>query len=241
MGSSFRRLFLDFAAGCRLVPRAGGMTALPGKSPGMDRLLERLLSWPDAAAYAPILKAALTDPYFPLGMLGKTLFAHVTGMRFYIDKDRPDLQPLLVRDLVEFAQAFLQIRKDLATLYRGMPLLSISLDGRIPHEPPSDQWCRMCGTCCQIGGVPAVAPKGVTYPPHWRELLEGTRLANQQLCPFLFQSPGSAHHFCSIHPIKPIACRAFDAEDCRARHRDGYLHGAVPKTSPLPAQKKSVE
>lgn len=232
---TFRRLFLDFAAGVRAAHRAGETSALLGKSPWMDPFLDRLLSWPGAAPYAPILKAALLDPYFPLGMLERTLFAHVTGMRFYLNKDRPDLQPLLVRDLVEFAGAFLQIRKDLAVLCRRMPLLSPPLDGRT-HEQPSEQWCRMCGTCCQIGGVPAVAPQGMSYPPHWRELLEGTRLTNQQLCPFLFQSPGSAHHFCSIHPIKPIACRAFDAEDCRARHRDGYLHGRDAEDFPSPPE-----
>lgn len=162
-------------------------------------------------------------------MLERTLFAHVTGMRFYIHKDRPEMQPLLVRDLVQFAEAFLGIRADLTTIFRTLPFPSLPWDGH-GQGPPSGQWCRMCGTCCQIGGVPAVAPEGVTYPPHWRELLEGTRLANQQLCPFLFQSPGTALHFCSIHPIKPIACRAFDAEDCRARLRDGYLHGTVPET-----------
>lgn len=248
---TFRRLFLDFAAARQAFLQLGVQTPIPsGRNdphgspsgtnpehhqrqdrtenrcrPHPDELLHRLLSRPDVADHAPILKAALLDPYFPLGMLERTLFAHVTGMRFYIDKDRPELQPLLVRDLVEFAEAFLRIREDFSTIFSHTPLPALPWDGCSPGPPPG-QWCRMCGTCCQIGGVPAVAPQRVIYPGHWKEFLEGTRLANQQLCPFLFQSPGTAVHFCSIHPIKPVACSAFDAEDCRARRRDGFLHAA---------------
>ena len=222
---TFRQLFLEFSAALRAAHRGGeALPPAPGESVDLGRLLERLVSRPDAAAHAPVLKAALMDPYFPVGMLERTLFAHVTGMRFYIDKDRPEIQPLLVRDLVEFAEAFRLIRQDLDVLCRRHPAFGFFMECRGP-EPPSDQWCRMCGTCCQIGAVPAVAPSGVTYPPHWHDLLEGTRLVNQQLCPFLFRSPGTGYYFCSIHPIKPVACRAFDAEDCRARRRDGYLHG----------------
>uniref|UniRef100_A0A832EJE4 YkgJ family cysteine cluster protein n=1 Tax=Desulfacinum infernum TaxID=35837 RepID=A0A832EJE4_9BACT len=187
--------------------------------------LDRLLAWPGAAAHGPVLQAALLDPFFPLAMMQRTLFAHVTGMRFYIHKDRPDLQPMLLRDLSQFARAFLEIRRDLAVLYPCRPPSSFLEDGA-PTLAPFDQWCDLCGQCCQIGGVPAQPPESVCYPDSWRDLLEGTRLDNQQLCPFLFQYRGSQVHFCAIHRIKPVACRSFDADDCRARRRDGFLHDA---------------
>lgn len=238
MNPSFRQLFLDFAAVRRHVqaatahahqhadpscaeaaPSGDASTNVPH---ALLKPLQRLIQWPGAFTHAESLTKALLDPYFPAEMIQQTLFAHVTGMRFYIDKNRPELQPLLLRDLAQFAEAFLQIRQDLHELAYPAPA-GIPLDGR-SFPIPSGQWCRLCGTCCQIGGVPAVPPPGVVYPPHWRALLEGTRLDNQQLCPFLFQSPGSMHHFCSIHAIKPVPCSAFDAEDCRARQRDGRLH-----------------
>lgn len=248
MPSSFRRLFLDFAATRRRAHAAAvnGADAHPPCHPiettsnvegsifsfkPLYEALERLLQWPGASAHAATLTEALLDPYFPVEMIEKTLFAHVTGMRFYIHKDRPEMQPLLLRDLVQFAEAFLQIQQDLRELTDSTPL-SLPLDGR-SHPDPSGQWCRMCGTCCEIGGVPAVPPQEVTYPAHWRALLEGTRLDNHQLCPFLFQSPRSSHHFCSIHCIKPVPCQAFDIEDCRARRHDGRLHQGFDELSPL--------
>ncbi|MEJ5348571.1 MAG: hypothetical protein WHS46_07765 [Desulfosoma sp.] len=247
MPPSFRQLFLDFAAirrqsfaACKdssgfsaallYAQKTSSQGLESGVPKGLLQALDRLLQWPGASADKVTLTQALLDPYFPAEMIQGTIFSHVTGMRFYIDKDRPEMQPLLLRDLTRFAEAFLEIRHDLARLPSFASLL-LSTDSR-PHPVPSGQWCHMCGTCCEIGGVPAVAPPGVTYPSHWRALLEGTRLDNQQLCPFLFQSPGSKHHFCSIHPIKPLPCQAFDAEDCRARRRNGSLHQSIFDPSP---------
>lgn len=248
MPSSFRRLFLDFATARRHARAAAENNADPHTPRHLTETasnvegsifsfkplyeaLERLLQWPGASAHALPLTKALLDPYFPVEMIEKSLFAHVTGMRFYIDKDRPEMQPLLLRDLVQLAEAFLQIRQELRELKDSTPL-SLPLDGRSCPDP-SRQWCRMCGTCCEIGGVPAVPPQGVTYPAYWRALLEGTRLDNHQLCPFLFQSPRSSHHFCSIHRIKPVPRQAFDIEDCRARRRDGRLHQGSSELSSL--------
>lgn len=247
MSLSFRSLFLNFVAvrrktlavfqqdggGRPRLPREKDLTAEGARACCPDALMEavqRLLQWPGASKHATILTQALLDPYFPAEMIRKTLFAHVTGMRFYIDKERPEMQPVLLRDLTQFAKAFLHIREDLANLASLRPSAP-PLDGR-RLVPPSGQWCRMCGTCCAIGGVPAVPPQGVVYPSHWRGFLEGTQLDNQQLCPFLFQSPGSMHHFCSIHPIKPVPCRAFDAEDCRARRQDVPLHQGTFEPEP---------
>jgi len=171
-----------------------------------------------------ILMRALPDPYFPLGMLEQTIFADVVGMRFFIHKQRWDLEPTIGQELVEWAEAFLRIRHDIETLFDPNTVTCIPVDG-IRHCLPSGQWCNLCGVCCQIGGVPPDPPPGVVYPDHWLGFLAGETLENQQLCPFLFQYFGEPRFFCAIHNIKPVSCRVFDREDCRKRIEDRGLHG----------------
>lgn len=169
---------------------------------------------------------ALPDPYFPLGMLEQTIFADVVGMRFFINKRRPDLEPILGQELVEWAGAFLRIRHDIQTLFDPNTITCIPVDGT-RHRLPSGHWCNLCGVCCQIGGIRPDPPPDISYPDHWFGLLSGETLENQQLCPFLFQYFGEPRFFCAIHNIKPVTCRVFDREDCRRRLQDRGLHGDV--------------
>ena len=83
----------------------------------VDRLLQRLLSRYHLKSEVSILRQALLDSYFPLGMLERTLFADVVGMRFFINKSRPDLEPTLAVELVEWAAAFLRIRHDIQIFF----------------------------------------------------------------------------------------------------------------------------
>jgi hypothetical protein len=186
----------------------------------LGRLLDRFHHQTDVS----ILLQALPDPYFPLGMIEQTIFADVVGMRFFINKRRPDLEPILCRELVEWASAFLKIRQDIQTLFDPNTVTCIPVDGT-RHRLPSGQWCNLCGVCCQIGGIPPDPPSGVVYPDHWSGLLSGEALENQQVCPFLFQHFGEPYFFCAIHNIKPLTCRAFDRKDCRRRLKDQGLHG----------------
>ena len=187
----------------------------------LEALLERFY----AKSGGGVVRQALLDPYFPLGMIAGTMFADVVGMRFFINKRRPDLEAALARELLEWSQAFVQIRQDIDTFFDPQTITCIPLDGR-RHPLPSDQWCRLCGVCCQIGGVPPRAPDAVRYPQRWHAWLAGDAVSNQQLCPFLFQFFGQRHFFCAIHQIKPLACRGFDRHACQQRRRDGYLHAA---------------
>ena len=170
-----------------------------------------------------MLRQALLDPYFPLGMLEQTVFSDVDGMRFFINKNRPDLEPVLVAELVRWSEAFLEIRLDIETFFDPESISCISLDGK-RHQLPTDQWCTLCGVCCQIGGVPPAPPAGIRYPAHWYTYLAGGAVDNQQLCPFLFQYFGEQRFFCAIHNIKPIACRQFGEEECRRRLVERGLH-----------------
>jgi hypothetical protein len=150
-----------------------------------------------------VLRQALLDPYFPLGMLEQTVFADVDGMRFYINKRRLDLEPGLIEELKRWSEAFLRIRRDIQKLFDPETITCIPLDGK-KHQLPTGQWCTLCGVCCQIGGVPPLPPAGVQYPDYWNTYL--------------------ARFFCAIHNIKPIACRQFGEEECRRRLVERGLH-----------------
>jgi hypothetical protein len=156
-------------------------------------------------------------------MIARTIFSDVTGMRFYINKRRPDLEPSLAAELSDFAQTFAKIKLDIETFFNPETITCIPLDGK-KHRLPLNQWCRMCGTCCQIGGIPPGPPPGICYPDRWHSFLSGLAVDNQQLCPFLFQYFGESFYFCGIHHIKPTACRTFDHQDCLKRLAEKNLH-----------------
>ncbi len=191
--------------------------------PRVDGLLEQLLSRCQPKSEIAILQQALLDPYSPLGMLEKTIFADVIGMRFFINKHRPDLEAALAGELAAWASAFLRIRHDIKIFFDPAKVTCIPVDGT-RHRLPYDQWCLLCGTCCQIGGIPPEPPPSVRYPDHWYPFLTGEAVDNQQLCPFLFQYFGEPRFFCAVHHIKPLACRQFDEKDCRQRQAEGGLH-----------------
>ena len=188
-----------------------------------DGLLQKLISRHDLNSDRSTLRQALLDPYIPLGMLTRTMFADVVGMRFYINKRRPDLEPVLAAELLGWVRAFLRIRLDIQTRFDPETITCIPVDGT-RHPLPSGQWCTLCGICCQIGGVPPNPPPGIRYPDHWYDFLAGNAVENQQLCPFLFQYFGEPVFFCAIHHIKPIACRKFDLNDCQKRLMEKNLH-----------------
>jgi hypothetical protein len=188
-----------------------------------DDLLQQLLGRFPLKSDLVTLQQALLDPYFPLGMLERTIFSDVVGMRFFINKRRADLEPLLAAELVEWAAAFVKIRHDIQKYFDPETITCIPIDG-LRHRLPSNQWCTLCGVCCQIGGVPPDPPPDIRYPDHWRKFLSGEAVENQQLCPFLFQYLGEPRFFCAIHHVKPVACRQFDREDCQERLDECNLH-----------------
>lgn len=186
--------------------------------------LDPLLALCAKSSDVSLWQQALLDPYFPLGMLEQTIFADVEGMRFYINKRRLDLAPVLADELGKYAEAFLRIRLDIETLFDPETITCIPLDGH-KHQLPTEQWCTLCGVCCQIGGVPPEPPAETDYPDHWYKYLAGGAVDNQQLCPFLFQYFGEPRFFCAIHHVKPMSCRYFDEKECRKRLFEGSLHG----------------
>jgi hypothetical protein len=215
----FTKLFIDFAGARQEQLRGTGCV----EQDSMNNISNQLLSrYPDESEASRVHRALL-DPYFPLGMLERTLFADVDGMRFFINKSRPDLEPVLIDALREWSEVFLRIRSDIETSYDPATITCIPLDG-MRHRLPTAQWCTLCGICCQIGGVPPMPPPGVLYPNHWSSYLAGDAMENQQLCPFLYQYFGELFFFCAIHNIKPAGCRQFGKEECLRRLNERNLH-----------------
>jgi hypothetical protein len=192
--------------------------------------LEPLVAW-FGTEERSLLRRALLDPYFPLGMVERTIFGNAEGMRFFINKRRPELERHLGEEVARTARAFLTVRMDIEQFFDPGTITCIPIDGR-RHPLPTDQWCTLCGICCEIGGVPPEPPAGTRYPEHWYIYLAGGALENQQLCPFLFQYFGGARFFCAIHAVKPVACRQFDEEACRTRVKEGGLHRVVGSKGP---------
>ena len=213
-------LFQRFAEERQEALRAEG--ASRGVSPG-GASLEPLLAWFGKEEERSLLRRALLDPYFPLGMVERTIFGDADGMRFFVNKRRPELERHLGEELVRSARTFLRVRMDIEQFFDPETITSIPIDGR-RHPRPMDQWCTLCGICCEIGGVPPEPPTGIRYPEHWYVYLAGGAVENQQLCPFLFQYFGEPWFFCAIHNVKPVACRQFDEEACRTRVKEGSLH-----------------
>jgi hypothetical protein len=195
----------------------------PGEALRVNGDLDPLLSLYSSGSEISFLSQALLDPYFPLGMLEQTVFSDVDGMRFFICKHRPDLEPVLAAELNKYSEAFLRIRLDIETLFDPTTITCIPLDGQ-KHQLPRDQWCTLCGVCCQIGGVPPEPLAGINYPDHWYKYLAGGAVDNQQLCPFLFQYFGELRFFCAIHNVKPMSCIHFDEKECRQRLAERSLH-----------------
>jgi hypothetical protein len=61
-------------------------------------------------------------------MLEQTLFSDVDGMRFYINKSRPDLEPVLVTELMEWSKAFVKIRLDIQKFFDPERITCIPLE-----------------------------------------------------------------------------------------------------------------
>lgn len=173
--------------------------------------------WADADERSDVAQA-LSDPSAPLGMLRQVMVRGFRGNPLHPRKrDADDKQT--ARDLLAYCRLFLRIRSDLGELVERPPdgVAGASLHG-------ADGWCDLCGQCCVHGGTVPTPPKGTQYPAYWYHALAGESLYPQAFCPFLYQARDAPLYFCSIHAIKPIACRVFDLKDCeRGRPHRGFI------------------
>lgn len=176
------------------------------------------LAWSDESDRQTAAQA-LADPYLAVGLLVQTL---INGFRG---------NPLHRRPLDDDPD---RLADDLAAIFRLHLRLRAELPGRVdwPEDGVSGLgivgdggWCDLCGRCCCHMGTVPHPPPGVDYPAWWYHALAGETIDCQPLCPFLFQARDAEVYLCSIHPIKPQACRNFDRADCE-RGR-GFREGGV--------------
>lgn len=207
----------NLLAACQaLLADLGRERALGGaiEAPRARALAQRV--WPQAPQAKEAL-AALCDPYLALTMLWLTLGLGLRGNAHH-PRPRGERGQDLARDLLAFLRLHLRIRADL-------PALVDWPAGGLPHQDLEGDggWCDLCGRCCCHAGTVPTPPPGVEYPAYWHHALAGATLLPQPFCPFLFQSQGLPLFFCGLHPIKPLACRDFDRQDCRrGRPRRGF-------------------
>lgn len=193
-----------------------GQTRAAGVLPGhKDMLAAARALWPDEAEEAA---QALVDPYLAATMLWRTLDQGFRGNPNHL-RPRDTHGPRLTRDLLILLKLHLRIKNALPGLVdwpqAGQPALDLVGDGG---------WCDLCGQCCCHCGTVPTPPEDVRYPPWFYHALAGEALHPQPYCPFLFQALERPLFFCGLHPIKPIACRRFDRDDCeRGRPGRGYL------------------
>lgn len=199
-----------------LLTSLGRARAL-GLPPDLKPVRKILASvWPDSELRQRAA-AALADPYLAHTMLWRTF---VLGWRGNPNHLRPLDQDgqRLSTDLLTFLGQHTRLRAGLTGLVdwprRGLPAEVLLTDA---------DWCDLCGECCCHCGTVPTPPLGVDYPAFFYHLAAGEGLTPQPYCPFLFQSLGRPLFFCGLHPIKPLACRAFDQRDCaRGRPHRAY-------------------
>lgn len=163
--------------------------------------------WPEADAATAA--RALSHPLAPVTMLWRVLGRGIRGNPLH-PRPRDRDGRVLARDLLAWCRLFNRITNDLPGRVdwpaEGVPASSLEGDGG---------WCDLCGMCCAHAGTVPHVPPGVDYPPYWYHALAGETLWPQPFCPFLMQTTGGTLFFCGLHPIKPLACRRFDRDDCR--------------------------
>jgi hypothetical protein len=75
-------------------------------------------------------------------------------------------------------------------------------------------YCDHCGACCEIASGLPEFPREVPIPSHWQHVF-GQGLGRwHRFCPFLWEDRLTGHSLCAIHPWRPLACRAFEQEEC---------------------------
>lgn len=93
-----------------------------------------------------------------------------------------------------------------------------TLDARSRSHPGADAatgYCDDCGGCCEIASGYPEFPEPEVVPASWRRAFAEGLGPYHRFCPFLWEMAGSGRSVCAIHPWRPVACRAFEQDECR--------------------------
>jgi len=156
------------------------------------------------------VQAALEDPFFPLTLYEKH--------HMLVCKKGKAGVARAGQDLFLLSQMYLRIRKDIDRYFDARRMTCVDLSGDATQKVSPDDWCSLCGECCQLKGTVPDPPETVRYPGYWYAYIAGDGPLVQRFCPFLFELPVQGLFFCAIHHIKPLTCLAYGKEDCEQSH-----------------------
>ena len=164
----------------------------------------------ESAKFGRMVTRAFRDPFFPLRLFSK----HYMGP----SAETGPKTAVLARQLALYCAMFIRIREDIDRYFGNTDITCVDLDGDGDQGVSSDQWCSLCGVCCQLTGTVPDPPRPIRYPGYWYSWLAGDGPVIQKFCPFLFELPRDGLYFCAIHNVKPKTCRAYGREDCLKNH-----------------------
>jgi len=81
-------------------------------------------------------------------------------------------------------------------------------------------YCDDCGGCCEIASGYPEFPEPEAVPTSWRRAFAEGLGPYHRFCTFLWEMAGSGRSVCAIHEWRPVACRAFEQDECRWLQND---------------------
>lgn len=186
------------------------------RSPGLEEIAR---SYQRRATRRLVLQA-LSSPFFPRFFMARNLWMLTTepGWRRLPSRLRRvfTLHLLLQRSRFFLEVATWRTAHDSALVVSTVSTLT-------PEDTAIAGYCDHCGQCCEIASGLADFPEGIRIPTHWMGVF-GQGLGHwHRFCPFLWEDQLKGHSFCAIHPWRPLACRAFEEEEC------DYLKKGAPE------------
>jgi hypothetical protein len=178
------------------------------------RGLQKILRKNHNRASRRLILRALSSCFFPIHFFARNLETLAT---------EPGWQRLPLRSrtgsarrlLLERSRFFLEVkawREDGRLLLAAPP---------VPAEPVVTSqgldmatYCDHCGACCEIASGLPEFHGGTPVPSRWQHVF-GQGLGRwHRFCPFLWEDRSTRHSLCAIHPWRPLACRAFEQDEC---------------------------
>jgi hypothetical protein len=183
------------------------------RSPGLDKIAR---SYPHRASRRVVLRA-LSSQFFPRFFMARNFWMLTTepGWRRLPSRLR---RVFSLRLLLQRSRFFLEVAT-WRTAHDSVPPTS-TVSAVTPEDTAIASYCDHCGQCCEIASGWADFPEGIRMPAHWMRVF-GQGLGHwHRFCPFLWEDRLKGHSFCAIHPWRPLACRAFEKEECDYLKKD---------------------
>jgi len=163
------------------------------------------------------VQTAFEDPFFPLTLYEKH--------HLLVCKKGKAGVARAGQDLFRLSHMYLRIRRDIDRHFEPRRITCVDLSGDATQMVFPEDWCSLCGECCQLAGTVPDPPETIRYPGYWYAYIAGDGPIIQKFCPFLFELPAQGLFFCAIHHIKPLTCLAYGKANCDENHTGMAVSG----------------